>query len=160
MKRLFNRIFNIKFILTVTATAFFVCILKIFYLHILQLSLSLDQFDLNNLSFQTIVILFKSVLSIILGEHFILYANTSEDGKVYVGSSTEYQGDTSRSPSLAPGEPKFQFGGLVDGLAYSEVQSIRSDIHSYVVNTLRANSAVTVSEIVINTNNPSTHKVF
>lgn len=69
MKKLYNRIFNLKFILIVIATGFFACILKLFFLEILQLPLSLDKLDLNNLSFYTIIILFKSVLSIILEEY-------------------------------------------------------------------------------------------
>src|ERR1700712_579262 len=86
MKKLFFRIFNIKFILIVIATGFFACILKLFYLEILQLTLSLDKLDLNNFSFYTIVILFKSVLSIILEEYLSYGLHDGENG--FKGSNT------------------------------------------------------------------------
>jgi len=69
-KRIYHRIFNWRFIVLVIITGVFACILKQIYLEILQLSLSLDKLDLSSLSFYTIVIFFRFVLSIILEESF------------------------------------------------------------------------------------------
>jgi len=68
MKSILNKIFSKKFILSVMLTVVFATMLRIFYLQILHLNLSLDKIDLSNFSFCTIVALFKAIIHITLDE--------------------------------------------------------------------------------------------
>ena len=92
-------------------------------------------------------------------EGWVLYANSTSASS----SSSGYRGDRSRSASstVPVGEEKFQFGALVTGLSYSQVSFIRSQVHVIVVNQLRLNCAVSVSEVLINSSNSAnTSKVL
>lgn len=75
-----NRVLNFRFIFTTVVTALFAISLRIIYLTLLQLNLSLDQLDLTNLSFFFLVALFRSVLYIVLEElwpHYLHLDNSN-----------------------------------------------------------------------------------
>lgn len=87
---------------------------------------------------------------------FILYADRSD------GGSSGHRADNSRSVSstVPVGEEKFQFGALVNGLSYSEVASIRNKVYVIMVQGSKDSSVVTVSDVLLKSPNPNTHKVL
>ena len=70
MKTILNKIFSLKFTVSILLTVSFAALLRLFYLQLLDLTLSLEKLDFTNLSFCSIVAIFKSVLCIVLDEFF------------------------------------------------------------------------------------------
>ncbi len=73
MKDIWNKIFNLnkkKFLFSIILTVIFAALLRLFFLEVLDLTLSLGKIDFTNLYFYALVSLFRRVLSIILDELF------------------------------------------------------------------------------------------
>lgn len=70
MKKILNKILTPKFALSALISVFFALLLRYFYLEVLELTLSIDKFDFTNLSFVSILSVFKIILTIIFDEIF------------------------------------------------------------------------------------------
>lgn len=85
----------------------------------------------------------------------ILYADSS------IGGTSGYEAGGSESPSLGiePGEEKRQFGHIIEGMSYSEVQANRAQIYSSIVNKMQTDRVCYVSDVLA-TGYPNTHKLI
>lgn|ERR1700712_2128488 len=68
MQNILKRIFTPKFALSALISILFALFLRYFYQEVLELTLSIEKFDLTNLSFVSVFTIFKRILSIILDE--------------------------------------------------------------------------------------------
>lgn len=68
MKNLMKKLFNFRFLISIICTVFFGIFLRLFFSQILDLSVCIDKLDLTNLSFFTIIALFKATINITLDE--------------------------------------------------------------------------------------------
>ena len=97
------------------------------------------------LSWHNMLVEFLGISGISFGS-LILYAEST------VGGSSGYEGGPSRTPSLAP-EPEFlheEFGHIVEGMSYSEVNVARSRIYTTMLHRMGTGetSACTVSDVL------------
>ena len=83
-----------------------------------------------------------------------LYAESS------AGGSSGYDGDSNRSSSLTveSGEENRQFGHIIEGMSYNEVQVERGNIYTTVMGRMRNSNICTVSD-VLTSGNHNTHKL-
>ena len=69
MKNIKQKLFSKKFLIYIASMVFFGVLLRLFYSQVLDLKLSIDRLDMANLSFLTILALFKGTLRIMLDEY-------------------------------------------------------------------------------------------
>lgn len=101
MNRLFRKIFSLKFLASTLLTVIFGILLRYCYSHFLDLTISVDNLDYANLSFYTLVSLFKCVLSVIFQEYLPQSLPIYHDKSLSSLSMEEKSSETggSRSPS-------------------------------------------------------------
>lgn len=122
MRNIYKKILNRRFILSIALTFLFATVLRMFYLQILDLTLSLDKMDYTSLSFIAIITIFKATIHIILEEYMgesltIGYNNNTalymENENPSGRGSSDQPGSSSTQPSkptasLSPAENLFE----------------------------------------------------
>lgn len=145
MKKLFNRIFNLRFIAIVLTTALFAAMLRVIYFKALNLDLSLDQLDFTNFSFFFLVALFRNVLSIVLEESWLCRLPLNVDVDVYKDSGKTVLLMEDKNTKFSPSNTKS--GGAKSESSITEPDAMELLAKSKEVSSTLGNMWKTLGEL-------------